>query len=259
MKTAAWIVVALLAGLVLGGWGLKADLRKARKDISRLQDEVNRKARKQGRLDGIATMLNIPQGRDTEAVQPAGGRDGRLAGGTGARAGASPHSHDFERRHGSPGSTRHEPGAGATNRSMRQDIETAVNLWKVRSQLARDNFVSETTTNDGQAARFDVLMAAMNVRLSNSIRTWVDCIKTNETLTPENGVKMMNELSGVLVQTYTDIDRDFPDWREKTEGGFNAMDLVDPQVALPLAEVEDIIKTQQWDHAESFTNAPEEE
>ena len=139
---------------------------------------------------------------------------------------------------------------------MRENIETAANLWKMRSDLARDSFLVEATTGQTQVAQFDVLVSAMNIRVSNSIRTWVDYLKTQQEMTPESGVRMMNELSGAIAQTYTDLDREIPEWRERTEGRFNAMDLVDPQVAMPLAEVEDILRTQRWDRAESFTNMP---
>jgi hypothetical protein len=255
MKTAGYVVAALLLGMALGSWGLKADLRKARKDVAKLQDQVNRTDRKQSRLDGITTMLNIPQGRESAPAQPSRAMDGRAAG----HVEVGTNAHGVPRHHGPPWEDRHAAGTVVTNRNMREDIDAAVNVWKVRSQLARDGFLAQATSNDEQAARFDVLMVAMNLRLSNSIRTWVDYIQTEQTLTPETGVRMMNDLSGVMVQTYADVERDFPDWREKTEGKFNTMDFVDPQVALPLTEVESIMRTQRWDHAESFTNTPGDE
>jgi hypothetical protein len=257
MKTAGWVVAALLLGMVLGSWGLKADLRKAKAEIASLKDQVRRGVKKQTHLDGITTMLNIPQSRETTHTKPPPVH-GQISVGFHAEAGTNRPGRRPHPGHGSVeySMTTNQP---MPNRSMRENIETAANLWKVRSDLARNSFVSEATTSDSQVARFDVVMAAMNIRISNSIRTWVDFIKAEQTLTPESGVKMMNELSGDLVQAYTDMDREIPEWRDKTEGNLNTMDFVDPQVAMPLTEIEDIMRTQHWDHAESFTNAPGEE
>ena len=40
MRNSLYIVVALLAGLVLGSWGVKSDLRKARKEATGLQQQL---------------------------------------------------------------------------------------------------------------------------------------------------------------------------------------------------------------------------
>ena len=250
MKVAAWGIVALLAGMILGSMGLKADLRKAQEQIENLQRQVRHGDRTQVQLGGITSMLNIPSSKEPVP----------------ARAAASRHGH-AEVRTNTPASDpglalKVEIGSETNNlpppRNMRQDIETAANVWKMRSDLARENFLATATSNDQAAVRFDVLMTAMNVRLSNSVRTWVDFVKTNQTVTPECGVRMMNDLSGVLVQTYTDLDRDLPEWREKTDGKFNVLDFVDPQAAMPLIEVEGVLATQRWDRAESFADAPYE-
>lgn len=250
MKTAAWIVAALLAGLVLGGWGLKADLRKARTEISDLKKELSRTSRKQSRMDGITTMLNLPQGQD----RPADTAKGEVTVGFhGERRTNAP---GWEHRQRPHWEGRADRGTNAAPRPMREQIDTAVKAWKVRSDIARAGFIAEATSNEEQVIKFDVLMEAMNLRLSNSIRTWVDAVKIEETMTPESGVRMMNDLSGVIVQAYADMDRELPDWRVATEETFNAMDFVDPQVALPLTEIEDIMRTQRWDNAEFSTNAP---
>lgn len=251
MKTAGWVIAALLMGMVLGSWGLKDDLRTARKQIADLQEQVRRGVKKQTRFDGIATMLNISQ---TQAPQPVAAGRGEVR--VGFHGEVRTNSPDMGPPHG-PWRPRRGQGTNELGRprSMREGIEQATALWKVRSDLARNSFVSEATSNESQVAHFDVLMVAMNMRLSNSIRTWVDYLKTEQEMTPESGVRMMNELSTPIVQAYADLDRDLPDWRVKTDGQFNALDFVDPQLALPLTEVEDIVSSQSWDRAESYTNS----
>ena len=83
----------------------------------------------------------------------------------------------------------------------------------------------------------------MNLRLSNSIRTWVDNVKTADTFTPETGIRMMSDLSKDLVVTYDELDRTMPaDWRTKAGEKFEVLDFIDPQVALPLTEVEGMMQ-----------------
>ena len=126
---------------------------------------------------------------------------------------------------------------------MQDQFETAANLWKVRVDLARNSFVSNVATNDEQAIQFDVSMAAMNLRLSNSIRTWVDQIKADKNLTPEKSILMINDLSSTLVWAYKDLDRTQPaGWREKAGAKFQVLDFINPEVARPLVEAEGVFK-----------------
>lgn len=251
MKTAAWVIVALLVGMALGSWGLKADLRKAKQQVSTLEQQVQNSSRKKTQFDGISTMLNLQQAQKGAASEEVRGRDfGRSGSSTNAEADVPHHGH-------SPWGPRHQRGTNAPPaRRMRQDIEAAASLWKTRSELARDGFLSVATSNEQEETDFDVLMAAMNLRLSNSVRTWVDFVKTNQVFTPECSVRMMNDFSDVMVQAYTDMDRVLPEWREKTDGKFNTMDFVDPTVILPLAEIEDALSAPAWDRSDLNTNVP---
>jgi hypothetical protein len=52
----------------------------------------------------------------------------------------------------------------------------------------------------------------------------------------------MNELSGIVVTTYDDLDRTLPeDWRDKAGEKFQVFDFINPEVAMPLADVEGIM------------------
>jgi hypothetical protein len=245
MKTFGWAMAALLAGLVIGSWSLKADLRKAREQVRKLQDQVNRSGRKSPRVDGIVSMLNIPDAarQATSENRSRTGHSGSTTNGANHRNARPP----WERHRRDPGS----PGDD-TPPSLKEQIDRAKDLWRVRSDLARDGFLTSVPETAEQKNQFDVLMAAMNLRLSNSIRTWVDVIKDEDTMSPEAGVKMMNDLSGAIVQVYDDLDRSMPaDWREKTDHSFQPIDFVNPDVATPLMEIEPIMRTSQWERAES--------
>jgi hypothetical protein len=241
MKTVAWVMAALLTGLVLGSWSMKADLRKARKEIVALKQELEKKGGRQTGLEGITSMLKLPAAdrsrRPTERVAMASADSdatkptpaAAFASGDSAYTNRLPH---FRRRR-------------ADTNAVRERFQAAIDLWKVRADLARNSFVSNVTTSDNQTAQFEVTMAAMNLRLSNSILAWVEYVQEAQTVTPETSIKIMSDLSTTLVWAYNDLDRTMPeDWRDRAGPRFQVFDFINPQVAMPLVEVEEVFRQQ---------------
>lgn len=237
------VLVALLAGLVLGSWSVKVDLRRAEQEVTRLRKELSRRpASRDGRLTGIASMLKLPDdatGRprkdaavsvEAEAPAPADHTHSGVTNAVAMNRGSGEEDPFGDHR-------RHRMKHG----DLRKQLETAANAWQVRSDLARTGFISKVTENSDQAAQFDVTMAAMNIRLSNSVRTWVDYVKEKQDVDSEAGIRIMSELSTTLVQAYNDLDRAMPaDWRTKAGEGFEVVNFINPEVVLPLTEVEDV-------------------
>jgi hypothetical protein len=245
MKTAISLVLALLAGLVIGTWSVKADLRLARKEVDRLKQQLARRpAPRQSGLDGITSMLKIP--KDTATSQESTNAPNPDAGQS---------SETVTLRFGNVDTntvTRHR--RRPDRETLRKQLETAANAWKVRSDIARAGVLSNTAASDDQAAQFDVTIAAMNLRLSNSVRTWVDYVKEQQDVTPETGLRIMNDLSSSLVYAYNDLDRALPpDWRDKAGPKFQVFDFVNPEVIMPLTEVEDVFR--RTDDAVTGSNA----
>jgi hypothetical protein len=221
-KTLAYILIALLAGLVIGNSNMKADLRHAREDVDRLTRELAKRGGGPAGLNGITSMLRLPETPKNE--QPDSRRHRHPANTTIAVDAASPVN------------VSNAPVVATgtkTNRSssMSEQLQTASELWKTRSDLARNNFVSNVTTSSDQAVQFDVAMAAMNLRLSNSIRTWVDSMKDAKEVSPEASIKILNDLSGALVWAYKDLDQSMPaDWRTQAGAKFAVFDFINPDV-----------------------------
>jgi hypothetical protein len=243
MKAFICALLALLVGLVLGGWGPKSDLRKTREEINRLKSQPSQRASNAG-LDGIATMLRIPERRttlrsgSTETTPPTA--PGAAAAGTATNAGES---RPQRRLH------RHGTGRGAEDedrpelRTLRDRIQTASDVWKTRADLVRSAFLANVTTSSVQAGQFDLAVADMNLRLGDAIRSWVDTIQEDNAFTPETGIRMMNALSAELVQTYDQLDDVLPEnWRARAGEKFQLFDLIDPQVAMPLVEIEETVR-----------------
>jgi hypothetical protein len=213
---------------LLGGLGPRADLRAARTRIESLENDLKAAGRKKNRAAGVTEMLKIPVREPERRAAPAEKPQPPAAAATADEAAApQPRPHprfaDQEQR-----------------KRFREELDTAASAWRLRSDLARNSFVSNVTEKPEEAADFDVLMAAMNMRLSNSISRWAETVTKSEDMDPETGIRMMNELSGVVVLTYDEMDRKMPQgWRDRAGKEFQLFDLIDPTVAMPLAGLEE--------------------
>lgn len=243
MKTAVLVIVALLAGMVLGSWSVKVDLRRATEEAATLKKDLSRRAASpDGRITGIASMLKLSNGatapREKGDGTPAGGESqatNLTAAAASSNTAAMAHSERTALRKHLHEHNRPEAG------TLRRQLETAASAWQVRSDLARSGFLSNVAQNDQQSIQFDVTMAAMNIRLSNSVRTWVEYVKQEQRVDSEAGIRIMNDLSAALVQAYNDLDRTMPaDWRAKAGPEFEVVSFIDPQAIMPLTEVEGV-------------------
>jgi hypothetical protein len=223
-----WIgIAALLLGMVAGGWGPRGDLRAAKDRIATLEKELKNRPSGRGNLSGVTEMLRLPATARRDDG-PHGKLEVHLGSQSATTTNAPPH-----RRPGGPFANSEE-----RRKRMRDGIESAMDAWKLRSDLARNSFVSNVATNPDQAVQFDVLMAAMNLRLSNSISQWVQNVGTNRDITPETGIRMAHDLSGAIVVTYDELDRSLPEgWRGQAGNDFALFNFINPSVALPLVEL----------------------
>jgi len=240
-----WVVIAMVAGFVLGGWGLRTDLRKIKDEMKSMQSRTDKSAKKSTELQGIRTMLRLPEnkGSGEEKQQEQKSR----------------HSHAHQDNNtvaniqqpatGSVTSASSTNNPHAKRRSMSEDIKQASELWKTRVALARNSFVSNAALNKEQEDHFDVVTEAMNLRLGDSIEKWAEYLKTKGEMSPEDGIRMMKDLSEAVVITYDDLDRKMPpDWREKSGENFQLFNFIDPEVVKPIIEVEDILSKAQTPH-----------
>jgi len=241
MKVAGYVLAALLAGLILGSWGMKADLRKARQEMASLEKERGQPETRQTGLEGITSMLKIP-----EHAPPARAVSRRERPRATAEAGGTNSDRDPSLPAEAPLPHLRPANDEAARAEMQRRIDTASDLWKVRSDLARSVFVSNVATTAEQAAQFDVAMAAMNLRLGGSIVTWANHVKEKKQVTPETIVRMMNDLSSSMVLAYDDLNRAMPpDWPDKAGPNFQVFDFINPEVALPLADVAEMFHAQE--------------
>ncbi len=231
MKAAAWIVLALLTGLVLGALGPRAELRRARQEVKDL--DILLKSRSQARSTALADVTGML--RLSESVAR-----GRSAAASNAApvAAASPATPSAASNVVAQAKPPHD--RARERRDLREQIDKAAEVWRVRSDVARSAFLANAGLDAEQAANFDVVMEAMNVRLKERITFWADRFRDGSELSQETGMRMMNDLSGVLVLTYDEMDRKLPPtWRTTGGAQMEMTDFVDPAVAEPLIGLED--------------------
>ena len=215
MKHVFFLMVALLAGLALGSWSVKSDLRHAQKENETLQEELRHRGGRAGSMHGIATMLRLPEPA-RPAAKPAGVEvEVAVAPATNALKGAA----------------QDDP------KKFQDQIKTAVDLWKTRSALARDSFLANINATPEQTQQFDQTLAGMNQQLGDKIKTWSEMIKQQDQVPPEAGIRMLNDLSETVVGAYDRMDKTLPPvWRDKAGPEFQLTDFINPEVALPLAD-----------------------
>lgn len=239
MKSFVWVPVALIAGLLIGAWGPRSEVRKCRAEVEEL--EALLKSGGTGRANpfsGVSRFLRLPEDDTPQPDVVALGTDER----DGLASTASPSTTAVVVVGDEGGSmTGRVESAGERQREgFKARLEKAADLWRVRSDVARSAFVAQAELDQKGVETFDVVMAAMNLQLGERIAFWADEFKSGAEMTEETGIRMMNDMSSVLVTTYEEMDAKMPEgWRGQAGSEVSLTDFIDPMVAEPLIGVED--------------------
>ncbi len=249
-----WVApLALLAGLLIGSWGPRSDLRAARQELETARKRADEHTRRRDDLGGLTRLIGIDEaGKKTGASAPPAPKPVTTAS---RPAGESPGPADPARKDApilvktgedaAVDASARPPGAGSPGdpsdgRPLKDRIDDAIDLWKTRSDIARSGFVSNLELTADQAAQFDVAVAAMNLRIGGTLQNLAASLRTNGQFNAESAIGVANEVTGAMVLAYRDLDRSLPpDWRQKAGREFALTDFVDPNVARPLIGVED--------------------
>lgn len=240
VKIAMLAALALLAGSLLGGWPQATQIYRLQDQVAALELRLEQRAFDGNpSLSGISRMLNVPD--SVPPPEPPAEPDPDAGIDLDEEAEIDADDADADRVAEAPPEPPPEPSPRPPNRDeMRRRIDEAARLWQMRSELARDGFLQAVGADDEQVLRFDVLMEAMNMRLAHSMENWAQVLAEEEMPVREVGVRMMKEISEALVITYDEMDRGMPPgWRQDAGPEFQLIDHINPEVALPLAEVGD--------------------
>ena len=232
LKAAAvWIPAALVVGVVIGGYGPRQELRQTRAELEWM--EAERSPHPDRRLNQMTDIVGLtleprraespplPHHAESESTdEPAALVPG-----------------DESDRDDAP-----EEGEDETQ-SLADRLAVARDLWQVRSDMARDTFISRAGLDRSEQVRFGVLVEAMNIRIEESFATAVDRIRQQGEVSPETMTRMLHDVTGALTLTYDEMDRNLsPDWRVAAGSDVDLVDFIDPAVARPLLEVENLLE-----------------
>ena len=237
MKTVIAAVLALLVGLALGGWGPRLDLRQARDQIKDLESKLRKRGASAGKMEAVKSMLQVKD--DEMSAARARARKNTPKNPVAFRSALATNNVS------TPTEPDHAKGTNSSEK-FSEHLQKEMDLWNTRVEMSRNSFITNLGLNAQQTAVFDGMMAVMNSQLEQGIRQWADTLKQKDSMTGEDSIKMMNELSGVLAKTYGEMDQAMPaGWRDKAGSGFELMNFIDPAVALPLTDVQDKLQRRQ--------------
>ncbi|MDZ4197671.1 MAG: hypothetical protein U1E27_00120 [Kiritimatiellia bacterium] len=132
-----------------------------------------------------------------------------------------------------------------TAETLRERIDAAMEIWRIRSDIARDTLLARARFDDRATDQFDLLMAAMNLRLRTEIGKIADQLRTGEIPNQEFSIRSAHVLAGAIATTYDEMDRTLPpSWRVGEERSVDLTDFIDPSVAEPLIAVESRLSIQ---------------
>jgi hypothetical protein len=210
-------------------------------EIDRLSKNLKESKGRESEFANMIRMLKIPDRAGEQKTVPSTSKPPPAAAtNAGPETAAAPDSKDTRKRGGPPF------GRPGDRESLRERIKEAADLWRVRSDLARNSFIQNTKLTAEQAQRFATLTEAMNIRIGHEIDQFAAQVKEGGRLSPESGARLFNSLSGAFVLTYDEMDRSMPEgWRESSGKDFDLVDFVDPEVATPLIDIEDQIRDRQ--------------
>ena len=230
MKHLVWIPVALLAGLLLGRWAPQVDLRQARQELAELR------ARAPGRAGGHAALAGV------HSLFQAAELDAKKTRRPDRPRAAAPASNAAPEKAAPAAAATDAGGSNAVPVVDTNTWEKVKQAWSLRAEIAKTNFLARARLNEQQAMDLTVLVEAMNLRLGAAFDRLAGQIRTRDDLAPETGLRALNELSGVLVMTYDELDRKLPEgWRERAGSEFDLVDFVDPDVVTPMVDLEEVV------------------
>ncbi len=109
---------------------------------------------------------------------------------------------------------------------------------KERAAALRTNLVAKAELSEEQTVRFDVLMAALNLRLKEQSAKWREAMDSGVMTRAEVRARAMSEVNSAVVLTYDELDRNMPSgWREVAGNDFNVMTFIDPEVMYELRPI----------------------
>ena len=201
------------------------------------EDEAKAAARpaKRGGFDPLSQFINVPDAakrprRAKKPAAPVAKKKGDAPATNAAPSAASPSAEAVKKA---------DSRAVLSPEDLQARIDEAAELWRTRIQLARATALEKLGIAADSADAFDTALSDMNGRLRESMQAIADALVNEEEMTPEIGVRLMNDISAAMVETYDQIGGCVDGTKRGDVAQLNLAEFIDPSVAEPLVAVQD--------------------
>ena len=242
MKSFIWIPVACLAGLIIGAWGPRDELRALREK----KQEESRTQPTRNAADGFqafAKMANIPtEAKRKPRRHPSSKALFAPATNRAPSQAAKPAVADAQASDDKVDATNAAPQKAEkrmTPEDLRARIEEAQELWRTRVELARAKWKEKLGLDAAAAERFEAALDGMNEQLYDTMQAMATLLSQQDKMTPELGLRMMGDATTIMAETYEKIGACVPADRRAEVSEMQVFEFIDPGVAEPLIAVQD--------------------
>lgn len=265
MKRAVLVTVIVIIAALAGSFVVvRGKLALARREIARLQDALHTRQTPAGQVQAAAMMVGILRPVSNVTVRSPGEPVMLAPRAQAATAVASA-------AEGTPAETTEAAGesaepvsnavaeAGVSNAPAEavekpiaeSDLARAVGVmaedWKRRRTELENKAIAAIGLNAEQSDTFRKIMADMNVWMQPKVEEWTNRLQSASVKVAEEPcVQIVNELSGIMIVTYKEMDRRLgASWRSKVPKNFTLTDFIDPSIGIPMVDAQRLLRERQ--------------
>jgi len=239
MKYLLLIPFSVLLGLVAGSWAPKLELTKTRQELIELKKELG--TRNQGsKLSVLGNIIKIPEKKSRQKPDhttattnaPILSSEGvtNLSDSAVSTNAIAEKRSEKRRRFPDPKSENYE-----------ENLEEAKELWATRVEIARSQWQAKLKLNDEEIELFDKAISDMNDKLYLTMQAVAEELQTEESMSTESGLRIMNAVTATMVETYDKIGEAVPSEKRSEIERIEMQDFIDPSAFDPLIDVKDNI------------------
>lgn len=256
MKSFLFIPFALLLGLLVGSWSPRAEIASLKQELASTKRLLKKQPERKRSISEVTSLLGIEgiersRKKEIEQKEEILKEEKTILG---AVEEESVESEDSITEELTDTDVVEESGEEKdaplemTQEEKEAKLDEAVELWKMRVNVARSTFISNTGMSDQQAMQFDVLIENMNLKIGETIDVFAENIEDAEEVQMEAGIRVMNDITESIVATYDSMDETMPKgWRRNTGENFTLVNFIDPEVGRPLVGLEGKLENMDGD------------
>ena len=247
MKSFIWLPIACIAGVIIGAWGPREELRMLKESA-----EAERKKPRNAAegFQAFARMANIPEEAkrsrrrrpDAKPLFVSTNRPpARTVAVTNAPSAplAPPATQAVETAVAATTNAPPRRQERMSPEDLRARIEEAQELWRTRVELARASWKEKLGLDAAASERFEAALDNMNEQLYETMQTMATLLSQQDKMTPELGLRMMGDATTIMAETYEKIGACVPAERRGEVSEMQVFEFIDPGVAEPLIAVQD--------------------